>query len=241
MPSLSGFPHGRDMRAKKIFIGLTALLTTALQAPVQAANFLWDDWSSWPYGFSAAYSSQQIDADVAGQKSQFDVLHAGLELIELNNTWLQAGMFGGKVWGDQSDFAPATGIDLSGFYGGITLRRMLFDGNWFKLGLEGRYTYQNLKDNDIPKRIEVKWHQSDVTLGTQVNLGRYIALYGGASGMYLDGSERVGVAPSSDLGGAWSQVNFLGLDLLIEAGGHVGFEAKQGSVDGFEIYFQHRY
>lgn len=229
------------MRAKNALIGLTILIALGVQTPALATNFLWDDWSTWPYGFSAAFSQQKTEVDVEEQASHFDLTRASLELVELNNTWLQAGMFAGKVWGDQTGFAPSNGVSLDGYFAGLSLRRMIFDGRWFKLGLEGRYTYNLINDNEVPKRIEVSLHQSDVALGAELSLGRYVALYGGATAMYLTGNERVTGSPSSDLGGDWSEVVFAGIDLTIETNGHIGVEAKKGAVDGFEVYFQHRY
>lgn len=235
------FSNGRRMRAKQRLLAVLFLAMAGTQAPAQAMDFLWDDWSGWPYGFSATLSRQKIDVDVAKHPSELNLTRVGLEFVDLTSKWVQGAMFAGRVVGNQDGFAPTQSVDMDGYYGGITLRRMIVDHSIIAIGLEARYTYQAFKDNLVPHQIEILTHQGDVALGARVSLGRRIGLYGGGSELYVTGTERIPGSAALDVGGKWTSVGFAGLDLLIEDKGHVGVEAKKGAIDGFEVYFQHRY
>lgn len=152
---------------------------------------------------------------------------------------VQLGLRVGYTFLTQNDNPSTRGLELDGYHAGISLALDIARYRQGRVFFSADYVYQTVSHEGTTQTIEMTWHDPRVNVGLYHGLSGQVFVLLGASYGRTSGQERLnnGVVTtrhfsSNDAGAV------LGLDIVDNNKGTVGFVVRTGLDRGGSIYFK---
>lgn len=153
---------------------------------------------------------------------------------------VQLGLRLGYTFLTQTGNPVTQGLHLDGYHAGLSLALDITRYRDGRLFFSADYIYQVVRHEGTAQTVEMAWHDPRVNVGLYHGLSRHVYGLLGVSHGRTNGKERV------KNGGAITARDFsrndagvvLGLDILDNSKGTVGFVARSGLDRGVSIYFK---
>jgi len=193
--------------------------------------------------FNVHLQSVTSDWRYDGEKRRTRISRAGFGWSETLSSYLSGGLLLGYVDLSQADNPLDTGKLTTGYYAGLQLDGKLVDTPYLNLKLNLSFLYNNTQNTENDQRVNNVWTQSEIKLLARIPLGKRLGLQLAANSYRIRGEQQNGKSVSSinrfqqDTRTGYSA----GLDVVIDAGGSIGFDWLAGSREGGRIYFRRRF
>lgn len=189
-----------------------------------------DQWYNQPQSFTLELQQQQQTLTPEFElRSQ--ILQA--ELTHLESRHLHMALVASKHF---EQLQGSQDRDLDGYQAGLVIRAI--SPSWRQLQAAASTSYrrhESKRNSDSLKR-----HYWQLKLALQWRPNQQLGLYGGIGGWQQQGTlllaDQSYTLPNND-----QPFQFIGLDLQIEPGGHIGLELQSDTLQGLALYFQRRY
>ena len=152
---------------------------------------------------------------------------------------VQLGLRVGYTFLSQTGNPATQGLNLDGYHAGISLAFDIARYRQGRLFFSADYIYQIVRHEGTTQTVEMAWHDPRVNVGLYHGLGRQVFALLGVSYGRTRGQERLnnGVITTRDFSGDDAGV-ILGLDIVDNNKGTVGFVVRTGLDRGGSIYFK---
>lgn len=153
------------------------------------------------------------------------------------------GFLAGRTFVTQDDRLATRGMDLDGYFLGLSVKSEMPFSERLALRLDADYSYHDVDGDTDEQDSSLKWHQLDLQLGLAATLTRSFGLVAGSRLYYADGEERTfgELDQTVDFSEAGNAGFFAGLELITDPSGYIGIIGDGGNPKGVHFYFQRRF
>lgn len=213
-----------------------ALLAAALPVPAQEWG---GPYTERPLDFSVRFARQELELERAGARIDSTLDRVGIAWRERFGERLRLGLFLDYASLTQENRPLTAGLELTGYYAGVSLDADLARLGPAALFLQASLAYLRLDDDTPDQSIVLSWTEPAARLGLRAPLGGRLRGYAGVRYGVIDGEERLrgstnetrSLAEEDRVGG------FAGLELALERDGYIGVTAASGPDRTVGIYF----
>lgn len=206
----------------------------------RADNFFYDEWHANSTGIGLQIAHETFSFPKGFPYADVVITSIDAYLFDYSYGWFHGGVLAGRSFVSLTGRGELGDDALAGYFGGITFRT----GRWVtdntKIGLDIRYHYQKVFDEEALDTPELAWHGWNVRLGALSKLLDDFGVYYGVNSHCISGHHKAG-AMTSLISTCYYQSFFGGLDVWVDRGGNLGVEGQLGEVRKIAVYFQRRY
>lgn len=167
----------------------------------------------------------------------------GFSFYSRINAQIEGGFFLGYSFSSQENAALTSGMNLNGAHLGLALRMPLVAQPGLRVGLQGRYVYQNVDDVIGAQAARLVWHTYDIGLSITKQLTPAFGIHGGILYGSADGTETASgpVTQTRSFGSEPQVEGIAGVVVASGPDGSIGIHARSGLRDGIELVFSRHY
>lgn len=185
----------------------------------------------------------ELQPRTAGAHEDIDMRlsRLGISYAERFSHGLSLSMHGGALRASRRGESSGEGMRFRGNYIGLGLHSALPALGPVHFGFTARLSYQWMRDRDAAERVEIDWLQADLGATARIALNDWISLYGGGQYFFLRADQNTRGAGEVEFELDRRAGTLAGALIEVQPGGWIGFEIRQGAIDGFAITFQQHF
>lgn len=224
------------MRWRRKFL---MVFLSAVQSSAWAGSFMTPPVGNDVFTFSPVFEQRVFLFEGEPVRHRFFRLEG--ELTELSYPYLHAAMHAGYAVIDQFDDSVTGSGDLSGYYGGLSLKSLYNVNTLIGVGVYGQYQYGEARDAGAELASELRWHRLKTAAVTRFSFSESFGLgLGGGLMQYFAAQAGEGLRQGK-FRDYTDRFALLFIDLSVDQGGWVSIEIEYGHGRQAKLGFQRYY